>query len=165
LISLLLVIGITLVEGMVYLKLKLGSYKLLVYSFFIAVLTGVSLDLVLGNTVGWWNYNHHPILTVSYWSIIPIAWGVFGCWVHVTWKITKLLLPIRYEYGIVPFMFVVTSIAIVSEILGFTRNIWTYYNAPAWLIVIGWVILILHLVVTTEVLDAVYNKVSKRTVA
>lgn len=118
---------------------KLSKKHLLVAAP-VTLVTGVVLDHTLGYYLGMWHYNHHPYLTVSYWSIIPISWGIFGIFTHAVIHVVARIVK-QHRRWLLP-LASTAAIALVSEVMGAVRSIWTY-DAPYWLIVIGWLALII----------------------
>lgn len=136
-ISLLVVIIIVCVTyGVASRYKRISPYSLLV-GFFVSLSIGVILDNTLG-VYGLWHYVQVPFHSFTYWWLIPLAWGVFGVWVICSFSI-----PI---VGIILCTILVGG---VSEIMGYVRHIWAY-NAPLWLIVIGWFLLIAYIKLLTD---------------
>lgn len=147
-ISLLIVIAIVLPVVYLAYNKKLINRLSIVLAFLVTSLIGAGLDHTLGLYLKSWYYDHITYLSSVYYSIIPLAWGVFGIWVLSLYR----LLYSRAGQ-VVALALTTLIISGISEVLGHYRSIWTY-SVPLWVIVIGWPYLIISIVIVTNVLQA-----------
>lgn len=129
---------------LIYYLRRFGFNSLLIYSFIVGMGIGITLDFILAKELGLWAYTHHVIGQPDYWVLIATAWGVFGVQVLVTYRLLNLKLKNKY----ICYLGCLLINVITCEIMGVVRDIWRY-DAPLWLMVIGWLMLISSILVIT----------------
>lgn len=152
-ISLAIAFVITLIVVLYSRRFIKTSVKRILWAGACGLLTGIVLDMFLGETYGMWYYTHHEYYSADYFYLIYIGWFVFGILVYHASLLLSLLVKNHYIQPIV----LTIIVASVNETIGYLRDIWRY-NAPFWFIVLGWFIYIL-------VLNEMYHfnpKVDKR---
>jgi len=115
----------------------------------VGLVLGTALDYVLGLKMGLWSYQRHLYWDASYWTVLPAMWTEFGIGTCFLWRI------IRPRWLVIPILL------IPYELYGIVRDSWTY--SPAWWIVIlGWVPLILAIVLFTNMLATKPSQIRMR---
>jgi len=99
-------------------------------SLAVGMFVGFMIDIIGVGLLGLWDYPRQPFLSLLYFALVVTCWGVFGAQVNMVWDWLKT--KDRYSLLILsPALFV------VYECPNLLTGSWGY-NAPAWLVFLGW---------------------------
>jgi hypothetical protein len=112
------------------------------------IIIGMALDYVLGYKAGLWYYVHHEWYTFDYFYYLIPAWGmVLTIFILFYSLLVNSIDNINIRLGV---YFVV--ICGQQEFMGIWRHSWEY-NAPLWLILVGWILLLEVCILIKHYLD------------
>ena len=105
----------------------------------VGLVLGLALDYALGFKMGLWSYQRHLYWDVSYWTVLPAMWTEFGIGTCFLWRIIR------------PRWLVILLLMMPYELYGIVRDSWSY-TPVWWIVVLGWIPLILTIVLLTNLL-------------
>lgn len=117
----------------------------------VGALIGLTLDLILGFGVGLWYFPRQPYWSFEYWLILPFCWAVFGAMVNVAWDWAK-------GHFLLIFIAINTLLFLIYEIPNLVTRSWVY-DAPFWLVLIGWLPMVIVTRLSYLLILKIFNKV------
>ena len=114
------------------------SKREIIASTIIGLVGGLILDYFFGQMIGFWSYSRHSYWSFDYWSVVTPMWGLFSIGTYCLWK--------KINWWTIPVSM------IIYEVYGILRHSW-HYDAPWWLIPIGWILMILTMVTLIRMIN------------
>jgi len=120
-----ILLGMPLEQGLLYMCLCTAAF-------------GVTLDRLLGKGLVLWDYPRAPYYSRRYWKLVPLAWAYFGLLFASVYFIVNSVIGSPIYAALV----IWAILCIPQEVLGlYVRKSWRY-NAPMWVVALGWIPLI-----------------------
>lgn len=108
-----------------------GEIRYAIISFVIGMICGLLIDLVGVNLMHLWEYSGSKVV---YYMITVPCWGIFGMSINLLWNWIKL--------PWLAFIVITVGLFLLMEAPNLQTRSWIYH-APTWLVIIGWIPLIL----------------------
>jgi hypothetical protein len=101
-------------------------------AFVVGMIGGFLFDCAGVGIMRLWHYSRQPFLGIKYFAIVVPAWGVFGMMLNLPWNWFNWI-------GLPGFVFLALTVVLfaIHELPNFKTKSWRY-NAPMWLVGLGW---------------------------
>ncbi len=130
-------ITITLGPLLFFIAFRQGEFLSACLSCAIGIIGGFLIDLIVVQKLGFYSYPKQEFLTKDYFRIVLPAWGVFGMTINLPWNWLV-------GTGIQFYSCIMLTVALIVfyELLNFKSVSWKYY-VPKWIVILGWMPMII----------------------